>query len=149
MTMDTIIALGTVALVLATIIVGIWSLKSVSRQLWLQTFSEYTRRYSEIMNELPSEARRPGGEFSLAELSPGDRGRTLNTMRRYLNLCSEELYLYKRGRVDGETWDVWKAGIRDTIRLPWFQTAWDFLRIEYEYYQDFVSFMDDLLGKAS
>lgn len=58
-------------------------------------------------------------------------------MRRYLNLCSEELFLHSHRKIDATTWGIWKTGMRDTARLPWFQAASTMLSSEYEYYADF------------
>lgn len=142
------VALATLALVGATAFAGVASLRGVRDQLWLITFSEYTRRYSEIMDGLPYEARRPGGDFDLKKLAEGERERVLATARRYLNLCSEELYLNKRGALDDGTWEIWRTGIADTARMPFFRDAWELLRQEYDYYGDFHAMVDDLLVKA-
>ena len=144
MTADLMVAWATVALVLATALLVWVTLKGIREQLWLMTFSEYTRRYAEIMDVLPFEARRPGGHFDPAALSAAEREKMLGAMRRYLNLCSEEQYLRNRNRIDPETWEIWRTGIRDTVRLPLFKFAWEVLRPEYDYYSDFCTFMDSL-----
>jgi hypothetical protein len=143
------VAAATFALVLVTALLALVTLKGIREQLWLMTFAEYTRRYSEIMDDLPFEARRPGGNFDLGALPVNERQRALGAMRRYLNLCSEELYLHQRRKVDDETWSIWVTGIRDTVRLPCFQHAWSLLRPEYDFYADFCSFMDDVAGKTA
>jgi hypothetical protein len=120
------------------------SLKGIRDQLWLSMFSEYTRRFGEIMDGLPFEARRPGSEFRLSSLNLSEREHVLSVMRRYLNLCSEEHYLYRRGKVDRETWGIWQSGIRETTRFPCFQESWDALRCEYEYIPWFCDLIDKL-----
>lgn len=57
---------------------------------------------------MPSEFRRASSSpRSLDDLAPEERERVLAAMRNYLNLCSEELFLNKKGWVDNEAWDLW------------------------------------------
>jgi hypothetical protein len=149
MSADLMVAWATFLLVLATVVLVWVTLKGIREQLWLMTFSEYTRRYAEIMDVLPFEARRPGGHYDHAAISPAERDGALGAMRQYLNLCSEELYLHSRKRIDHNTWEIWTTGIRDTVRLPFFKFAWQVLRPEYDYYSDFSAFMDSLTQEAN
>jgi hypothetical protein len=110
--------------------------------LWLVTFAEYTRRYSEITRTLPSEARRPEGDFDIEALSKAERGLLSNAVREYMNLCSEEFYLHGRKKIDKETWSIWKTGIQETVRLPWIQKTWTSMRSEYSYYPEFCQFLE-------
>src|SRR5690242_2133338 len=113
--MTYVVALASVAGVIVAITAVVSALRGVRAQLWLQTFSEYTRRYGEIVLELPSEARRPGGRFVFEDLDADEQGRVLNIARAYLNLCSEEYFLHSRGRIDDETWAIWRAGIIEVL----------------------------------
>jgi hypothetical protein len=54
----------------------------------------------------------------------------VNVVRGYLNLCSEEYWLYQRRKIDNGTWEIWKLGMIDTVKLPWFRSAWEDLRDE-------------------
>jgi hypothetical protein len=125
------------------------SLRGIRDQLWLQTFAEYTRRYAEIVRELPSESRRTDGSFELDELDPEDRGRVLNAARGYLNLTAEEYFLHKRGRIDDETWRIWKSGIAATMGLPWVRLAWVELEPEYQYFEEFCAFVTECMAPGS
>jgi hypothetical protein len=145
--MEEIVAIATVAGVLVGLAATVVALRGVRNQLWLQTFSEYTRRYSEIVRELPSEARRPGGRFIFEELDDEHQGHVLNTARSYLNLCSEEYFLHSRGRIDDETWEIWRAGMVEVLRAPWIQTTWDLLRSEYRF-AEFCEFLDSCVQEA-
>jgi hypothetical protein len=139
--MDDVIAIATVVGVLVAAVALFVALKGVRDQMWLQTFAEYTRRYNEIVRELPAQSRRPGSDFSLATLNQNDRDRVVNAARSYLNLCSEEFYLHSRGRIDDSTWDIWKQGMIETLRLPWMQQTWNELQEEYRYFHEFCGFI--------
>jgi hypothetical protein len=145
--MTLIVALASVAGVIVALATVVVALRGVRDQLWLQTFSEYTRRYGEIVRELPSEARRPGGHFVFDELDTEEQGRVLNIARAYLNLCSEEYFLHSRGRIDDETWAIWQGGIVEVFRAPWIQSTWTMLKPEYDFFE-FCSFLDDCIDEA-
>jgi hypothetical protein len=139
------VAVGTGALVVVTGGFVATTLMGIREQLWLATFTEYTRRYSDIMDSLPFEARQPTARWDLDQVTTTERAAALGVMRRYLNLCSEEHYLVTRGKIDHQTWAIWTSGIRDTVRLPWFPDAWTILRSEYASVPDFCEFMDQLV----
>jgi hypothetical protein len=140
-----IAALATAAAAAAGLYVTMNGLRD---QLWLQTFAEYTRRYADVVRDLPSESRRPGSAFDIARLAPDEREVVLNSARAYLNLTSEEYFLHSRGRIDDETWSIWRTGIEETVRLPWLRTAWRELEEEYTYVPEFCRFMDRCLHVA-
>lgn len=140
-------ALTAVATVLLTVVAIFATLRGIRDQLRLQTFSEYTRRYAEIVSELPSESRSPHGSFELSSLEPDRRDAVLNAARAYLNLTSEELYLHQKGHIDPDTWEIWSTGIRETVGLPWLRQSWQQLRAEYTYFSDFVAFVEGCLSE--
>src|SRR5882672_736272 len=65
MSSDLLIAVATFLLVAVTGVGILLALRGVRDQVWILTFSEYTRRYAEVMEALPFEARRPGGDYNL------------------------------------------------------------------------------------
>jgi hypothetical protein len=145
--MTLVVALASVAGVVVAIVAIVVTLRGLRDQLWLQTFSEYTRRYGDIVRELPSEARHPGGRFVFDDLSVDEQGRVLNVARAYLNLCSEEYFLHTRGRIDNETWSIWRAGMVEVLRAPWIQTTWTMLKSEYGFLE-FCAFLDECIAQG-
>jgi hypothetical protein len=145
--MTLIVALASVAGVIVALVAIVVTVRGLRDQLWLQTFSEYTRRYGEIVRELPSEARHPGAQFIFDNLPVDEQGRVLNIARAYLNLCSEEYFLHSRGRIDNETWSIWRAGMVEVLRAPWIQTTWTMLKPEYRFLE-FCSFLDACITES-
>ena len=84
---------------------------------------------------------RPGAEYRLSLRPAGQREEILSAFREYFNLCSEEMWLHDRRRIDRATWRVWERGMRQVARFPVFHEAWDFLATEYAYYEEFGKFM--------
>jgi hypothetical protein len=132
---NTIIAAGGVAAVF-------FGLRGVKTQIQAQMFSDYTKRFQEIMSDLPLNARDPSTAKALNDYSQEDRESILNVVRKYLNLCSEELYLADAKYIKGDAWSIWKNGIADMMRLPIFRDAWAQTRQEYNAYKDFQDFID-------
>ena len=62
--------------------------KMFNNQLKLNFFAEYTKRYQNIILNLPEAVNQADFEFS--RLSEDDRNKTLLYMRIYFDLCSEE-----------------------------------------------------------
>ncbi len=132
-----LIAAGSVVVSVAAIII---TLRGVINQLRVTVFLTYTERYAKVMSALPFEARRPGSDYQLSS-DPEERDRVLGIFRDYLNLCSEEMWLKKKHRVDRATWRIWERGMRQVARFPPFRAAWQELACEYEYYDEFRNFV--------
>jgi hypothetical protein len=147
MSPELVIALASGVSAAAALITIFVLLKGVRDQLWMITFAVYTGRYMDAMDRLPSEAHRPGGDFRLDSLSQAARESALGGMRRYFNLCSEEFYLKSKRKIDRDTWKIWETGIHDTIRLPCFRETWSELRVEYSFYEEFTSFIDNIAAR--
>jgi hypothetical protein len=143
----TVASLATVVVSALAIVTG---LKSVRDQLRVTIFLEYTKRYSEIMQHMPFSAREPGGRYRLPLGPDGERNRILSAFREYLNMCSEEKWLYDHHRIDRAAWGIWERGMRDTASFPSFGDAWRILCSEYDAYPDFQKFVStELLSKTS
>lgn len=77
-------------------------------QYWLQRdgetrvlFKEMNATYDKLNNELDAvvAGHRIGADAE-------------KTVADYMNLCAEEYFWYKRGRIDGEIWKAWETGMR-------------------------------------
>jgi hypothetical protein len=142
LTTNQVIAVAGVATFVVTAAAILVTLKGVRDQLWLQTFSEWTRRYLDYVCKLPAAARNPDGSFSLDTLDTQERDDLMNAFRMYVNLSSEEHYLHSRGNIDRETWRIWTLGMEDAFRAAWFRDTWLQIRHEYSAYEEFRTFFD-------
>ena len=111
------ITVASLAAVVVSALAIVAGLRSVRDQLRVTIFLEYTKRYSEIMQHMPFEAREPGGLYRLASQSKEERHRVLSVFREYLNMCSEEKWLHDHRRIDHATWRIWERGMQDTARF--------------------------------
>lgn len=145
MSLEAFAALAQVVAVIVAAIAVVISLQGLRKQMWLITFSEYTRRYAELRRELPLVGGASDGAFELAQLKGAEHARMLMVLACYLNLCSEEMYLHGKGTIDAETWRMWDAEITSTLSLPWFVDAWAQLRDHYDSYPEFLQYVEQRL----
>jgi hypothetical protein len=114
-----------------------FTVRSFRKQLQLQFFADYTKRYQEIILNFPEQINEDN--FSIDDLAPDIRDRTLRYMRAYFDLCSEEYFLWKNDNIDDTTWKEWKSGMCFAFSKPAFKQAWNKLRLDTIYYGDFTS----------
>lgn len=92
-------------------------IKNQNNQLKQQFFSEYTKRYQEVLRYLPSKVF--NDSFNENDLDDD----ILKNMRAYFDLCSEEICLHKRKHIDDETWNIWEEGIKNIFEKRAFQLS--------------------------
>lgn len=110
----------------------------------LQAFAEYTRRYQEIMSDLPSDILSEA--IDLESLDQQVREKILRTMRAYFDMCSEEYYLFEQRILKKEVWDLWELGMRDGFRRPAFRQAWEIIQRDKYYFKEFAQFVEERMG---
>jgi hypothetical protein len=109
------------------------------RNAELQAFLVLTGRYEDIMEAFPVSAR------TLDEW-PSGTDADLSLRLRYLNLCSEEFYLHRRGLLSDRVWKIWEAEMRATLASPAYIEAWAALASRFDSYPEFTSFVFSTQG---
>lgn len=91
----------------------------VARQHSVTTFEDsLTAQYRQVASTLPLDAL-------LGESLTEDVHAThLAYFYRYFDLCNEQAFLHRTGRISECTWRFWKEGISTNIRRPAFARAW-------------------------
>lgn len=141
------------SIVLIVTIIGVFvaiyfnrkQLISFKQQLKLNFFADYTRRYQEIMLNLPENISSP--EFSFKDLPKEKREKSYRYMRAYIDLCSEEYDLFLSGYLDENVWKNWEEGIKSNFSKKAFQKAWARLHPDNYYYPDFCEWMNEIVVK--
>jgi hypothetical protein len=123
------------------------TVNSFKKQLQLQFFSDYTKRYQEIILNLPESINEKS--FDINKLDKEIKDKTLRYMRAYFDLCSEEYFLWKNGHIDDSAWQEWKSGIRFAFTKPAFKQAWEILRKDTIYYGDFTRLVGEFESEQS
>lgn len=130
-----------------TALVAIFSLiiqsRSTRKQLKLQNFIEYTKRYQEIVLNYPENIN--SQDFLIDEIEPEElKNKTMRYMRAYVDLCFEEYTLHKKGFIDEDLWSIWKGGMETAFSKPAFRQAWSLIQQDTEYGPEFQRFANDL-----
>ena len=87
-------------------------------------FSEYTRRYHDIMLHILS---KDGNKDAYLHL--------------YFDLCSEEYYLHEQGCLPEDVWNMWCDGMRHFMKVFDHQEVWN-KKWSQEYNEEFCYFFN-------
>lgn len=114
--------------------------RNLTKQLRLNFFADYTKRYQEIIINLPENIN--SKDFNFKKLSDKERDKTLRLMRVYFDLCSEEFYLNENKHIDSYIWEQWSTGIKYAMTKVAFCKAWKIVLKDTYYSDDFKKFMN-------
>jgi len=124
-----------------------------SKQMRQQFFTDYTKRYQEIIRNFPEDVNEP--DFQLYQNRGTERGderfeKTMRAMRTYFDLCFEEWSLHESKELDDAIWNVWKGGMATAFQKPAFQQAWQRITRPHDtnYGDAFKAFVDRLMDPA-
>jgi hypothetical protein len=133
---------------LIALIVAIWTIKKNSdlhrRQMNAEVFMKYAERYEQIMSGFPHDAFR--ARFSMSEELPSSSPELTLAVLRYLNLSSEEFYLWQKKYVDDEVWEIWEHELIRILKSPLFRREWRELGSEFQSYPEFLAFVNQSQG---
>jgi len=147
----------TAAITLATILVIVyWSyrqyyqmqeqIKIQNEQIRISLFSEYTKRYQEIILHFPENINEK--TFSYDVLDEAVREETMRYMRVYFDLCSEEYFLMIHKYILPEVWQEWETGMTFAFAKPAFREAWQKISADSGFYQKFEKFVNDKMASS-
>lgn len=148
------VTLGEILSVLATLGGIYFAYKSLKSQIdiqnnqqKIQVFSEYTKRYQEIIADFPENINEQG--FKLSELTKQDCDRLMRKMRQYFDLCFEEWYLNSKGLLDSNFWSLWSGGITTALSKPAFVDAWKIVKTSTVFGNEFETFIEKKINSIN
>jgi len=122
--------------------VALWQSSRYARRQWnLDAFTYYTEKYERIMSSFPENAYMYRFEID-KQIQSNEEIRL--AVLRYLNLTSEEYYLWKDHYISNDVWKIWEPEIIRTLQTPLFVREWQFLRHEFKSYPAFSKFVDQI-----
>jgi hypothetical protein len=139
-TLNVAAQVGTFLSALAAVVMIAVAVRTYRRQTNAQIFLEYTARYERVMESFPGDGRR--ARLDLQGPAPNCSEELTLAVLRYLNLCSEEFYLCRRGYLARDVWTIWEDELKRTLRSPLVRREWKQLRGEFESYPAFVEYVD-------
>lgn len=98
--------------------VAAWQLFTTRQQAATTFEDSLTNQYRTLIERIPVEAL--FGE----KLHHQAQAELLPHLYRYFDLCNEQVFLYKKGRISAQTWENWKDGITGNLARPAFAAAW-------------------------
>ncbi|WP_395095212.1 hypothetical protein [Armatimonas sp.] len=110
------------------------------RQMNAEIFMKYAERYESVMNNFPEDAF--DCRLSSKSLPRESREITVSVLK-YLNLCSEEYYLWKKKYIADEVWGIWERELIRTLRSALLMREWPKLKEEFDSYKEFQAFVED------
>jgi hypothetical protein len=120
-------------------------MKTLNNHLKLDFFADYTKRYQEIMLNLPDDISQP--DFNFKNLKKKERAKIYRYMRAYFDLCSEEYELHLSNYIDENIWQNWEQGIKSNLAKKAFIQAWGHVSFNSYYYPDFTRWINNILSK--
>ena len=121
-------------------------LRLFNQQLKLSFFADYTKRYQEIMLNLPLNLH--SADFDFDKLPEDVKDKTLRYMRSYFDLCSEEYDLWQAGYIEERIWKNWKEGIEYAFSQKSFRNAWNLIRPDKFYFPDFSLWINSVIERT-
>jgi hypothetical protein len=110
-----------------------------SKTLQLTFFAEYTKRYQEIILNLPE-------NLDDESILDDKEEKAKRYLRVYFDLCGEEYFLHTK-IIDREVWGEWEQGMKATFNKKAVLKYWR--SIEKSSYSDFDKFVNEVLIKNS
>ncbi|MDE5418476.1 hypothetical protein L3049_10690 [Labilibaculum sp. DW002] len=89
-------------------------------QMFHQLFTDFNKRYNTLNNSLyriEKECK------TLSELKKDEA--LYNDLIDFFNLCSEEYFWYKKGRLDDSVWECWHTGMKQWYKVKVIKEAWE------------------------
>ena len=136
-------------LLIATIVTAVASvgfvlamLQTYKGQMNAQIFIDLNARYDEVLQSFPQSAW--DARFALERVLPPESPELTIAVLRYLNLSSEEYYLYKRGYLRADVWRIWEGEMVRTLRSPLLRREWKRLGSEFVSYPEFSRYVDHI-----
>lgn len=143
---QSIVLLVTVVGLIISILNNRKQVKIFNEQLKLSFFADYTKRYQEIILNLPEDINKC--DFDFNQLPIDVKNKTLRYIRVYFDLCSEEYDLWKAGYIDNRIWNNWKEGIEFTFSKTAFRSAWNLINLDTIYYPEFNKWLNEIFKKT-
>lgn len=110
-------AIGSLATAFGTLAAA-WQIFLVHRQSVTNFEDAFAKEYRELAAKLPTKAML-GDPLTQAE-----HEKHFDEMYHYFDLCNQQAFLHKLGRVSKKTWCFWRDGISSNLGRPAFERAW-------------------------
>lgn len=102
----------------AAVIVAAWQLVLSLRQSVTNFEDSFAKEYRDLASKLPTKAL-------LGEpLTDKEYAKCFDEMYHYFDLCNQQAFLRKAGRISDKTWTFWHDGMASNLKRSAFKRAW-------------------------
>jgi hypothetical protein len=109
------------------------------KQAQVDVFLAYTERFDKLMATWPEETWR-----SDQSILPPESKEVQMGVLKYLNLCSQELYLYENKLLAKKVWEIWEDEIKRTLASLLMRREWPKLKQEFRCFPEFVCYVEGI-----
>ncbi|WP_143102416.1 hypothetical protein [Lutibacter maritimus] len=100
------------------------SKKMETDRMLKELFAEFNERYDKINNKLDVISKLSVEQWN--ELSQTKQSENEGVIVDFFNICAEEYYWHKEGRINGNIWTSWEKGMNDIYnRSEIIQNIWE------------------------
>jgi hypothetical protein len=118
-------------------------LKSLKVQMQLSLYADYTKRYQEIILNLPENINK--ADYKLDTLDEEVYNKTMRYMRAYFDLCNEEYELAHKKHIEDDSWAIWRSGIEYAFTKTAFKQAWLKVQTDTKYSSSFTTWISKIV----
>ena len=135
----------TLITIILVAITGFIQIRQIYRQSRLTSFSDYTKRYQEILLNLPSNYF--SDLFGSEIITMEEQERIRRYIRIYFDLCSEEFFLHEQRYLPRRVWQEWEQGIISNFRLSHVALEWKRSSESTDLYNDFKKYIEAVISE--
>ena len=145
--LQVLVGVGTIVSLVIAVVSLLLTRNTFQQQMNAHVYLSYTERFERLVGDCPDGFRHEFLATEISTLAPVDRSAAKAAIVRYLNPCSEELYLLRAGYLAMEVWSAWEREIERTLRTPLYRSGWKELRGEFESYPEFIKYVERVQHK--
>ncbi|GAB6392386.1 MAG: hypothetical protein MdMp014T_1759 [Treponematales bacterium] len=124
------------------VIIALWT------YLWhtkVEVFQKYTEQYREVMSDKTLAKWRLNMDKPYT-VRPEEHENLRLALLNYLNLCSEEYSMFKKGWLGRGIWKMWKDDLERTLCTPLLRKEWETLKDEFKTCKKFIKYVRNVQG---
>ena len=131
---------------ITALVVVIWQTRALRLQMRANFHQEYTRRYIDILKNMPPGAPE-NKHMSLSECV-SENSEFKITMRLYFWTIQEEYHLHLNNRIPKGQWKIWDEHFRIMMKNRWLQESWSAMKDSLALPGCFVDYVSEVLATS-
>lgn len=125
----------------------LFGIRGNNRQLSSAAFIAYTEKFDSLnVHNFDEWKRRNELDAELIEYS----SRLKTSLDKYIHLCCQQFYLYKKGMIREAVWNIWEPEIEHNLKTDLIKGYWKVQGPEYFFlYEEFKIYVDCVQSPSS